>query len=386
MKLQSRSRSVSAAIACAALAALAACSDMGTSPTAASGPDSRKQPAPTPTAPAPGAQPFYAGAYLGDAVSNPQQIAQAIRDFGTLTGRQPSLVKTFHSLDCDFTAGGWCGQVLRQVASTGATNYVALDLTWTGAPTTGLLDAINSGLADARIVAVAQGIKSVGSLVLLEPGWEMNGNWNYRWQGVMNGSTQSATAKYISAWRHVVNLFRQQGATNVRWVWNPNVGNALTHTASGASNWNWYANYYPGDTYVDYVGAHGYNGPSVWGGSWQDFTTMTDGTGADHMLSDLAARYPAKPIIIGEYATQEGTSGQKGQWITDAFAKMRANPHVAGAVWFNANKEADWRVNSSASALSAYKAAMAQAGVQTAFVPVAPSGNALAGPVQLASN
>jgi hypothetical protein len=51
---------------------------------------------------------------------------------------------------------------------------------------------------------------------------------------------------------------------------------------------------------------------------------------------------------------------------------------VVGAVWFNANKEADWRVDSSPASLQAYQAAMAQAGVQTAFAPAAPSRTKLA--------
>lgn len=362
------------------LAALAACSDAGSDPTGLDARKQPKQPAPVDTAtsaPSPTRQ-FFAGAYLGDANSQPATIAGAIRAFGTLTGKQPSLVKTFHSLNCDFTASGWCGQVLRAAASTGATNYVALDLKWTGAPSGGVLDAIIAGQADARLVAVANGIRSVGAVVMLEPGWEMNGNWSYAWQGVMNGNDAGAPAKYAAAWRHVVGVFRAQGADNVRWVFNPNVGNALTHTASGATSWNWYANYYPGDAYVDYVGAHGFNGPSVWGGSWQSFDAMTNGSAADYMLSDLATRYPNKPIIIGEFATQEGTAGQKAQWITDAYQRMRANPRVVGAVWFNANKEADWRVDSTPASLQAFQAAVADASVQTAFVPVAPSRTKLA--------
>jgi hypothetical protein len=47
-------------------------------------------------------------------------------------------------------------------------------------------------------------------------------------------------------------------------------------------------------------------------------------------------------------------------------------------VWFNANKEADWRVDSSAASLQAFQAAMADASVQTAFVPVSPSRTKLA--------
>jgi endoglucanase len=382
--MQLNRRNLAGALACALLAALSACSDSATGPTDTSV-DAKKTPQ-TPAVPSTEARPFFQGAYLGTANSTPERIAIAIREFGQMTGRQPSLVKTFHSLNCDFAAGGWCGQVLRQAATTGATNYVALDLKWTGAPAAGLLDAINAGQADARITAVAQGIRSVGSVVLLEPGWEMNGNWNYAWQGVLNGGDTRAPARYAAAWRRIVDIFRREGATNVRWVFNPNVGNSVTSSATGPSSWNWYGHYYPGDAYVDYVGAHGFNGPSVWNTKWQDFATMTDGAAADHMLSDLAARYPTKPIIIGEFASQEGAAGAKAQWIADAYARMRANPRVVGAVWFNANKEADWRVESSTASLQAFQAAMAQPGVQTAFAPVAPGGNLLPGEGKLASN
>jgi beta-mannanase len=266
---------------------------------------------------------------------------------------------------------------VRNVAATGATPYLAIDLRWAGAPSTGLLDAIAAGKADAAITAAARGIAGAGGTVMLEPGWEMNGNWSYAWQGTQNGGDAGAPARYVAAWRRVVTLFRGAGATNVRWVFNPNVGNPLTRAATGAASWNWYANYYPGDAYVDYVGAHGFNGPAVWGGAWQDFAAMTDGAAADHMLSDLASRY-SKPIIIGEFATQEGTAGQKARWIADAFARMRANPRVVGCIWFNASKEADWRVESSAASLAAYQGAVADAAVQTAFQPVAPSLSRLA--------
>jgi len=230
-----RNRSLAASLAFAALAALAACSDAGVSPT---GPDAKKQPKPTPP-PADTTtttvRPFYAGAYLGDANSTPQTIAAAIRGFGTLTGKQPALVKTFHSLNCDFTSAGWCGQVLRAAASTGATNYVALDLKWTGAPSGGVLDAIVAGQADARLAAVAQGIRSVGSLVMLEPGWEMNGNWSYAWQGVLNGNDAGAPAKYAAAWRHVVDVFRAQGADNVRWVFDSHAVDRVPVVSTGVA-------------------------------------------------------------------------------------------------------------------------------------------------------
>ena len=75
-------------------------------------------------------------------------------------------------------------------------------------------------------------------------GHEMNGDW-YGWSG--------QPAAYVAAWRHVVSVFRGEGAANVKWVWSPNVDNGDYP----------FARYFPGDSWVDYVALDGYN----WGRS-----------------------------------------------------------------------------------------------------------------------
>lgn len=313
------------------------------------------------------------GAYLGDEDSTPERIGGAIGEFSRKVGKQPALVKTFHTLECDFSATGWCGRVLREVTAAGSTNYVALDLKWQGSPTASVLDAVLAGKADEAMARTARQLAAVRAVVLLEPAWEMNGNWSYAWQGVANGADATAPAKYAAAWRRMVEIFRREGAENVRWVFNPNAGNPLTYRPTGASHWNWYGNYYPGDDYVDFVGAHAFNGPSVWGGAYQDFATMFDGAKADYMLTDLARRYPSKPIIIGEFATEEAAGQDKGRWITDAFARLRAHPNVVGAVWFHMKKESDWRIDSSPSALAAYRAAVSAPHVVASYTDRPPT-------------
>lgn len=355
-------------VAALALSALfAACGDVPTQATTP--PDETpgaSTPEPAPTPPAASARPFFSGAFLGDANSTPERIGPAIREFAQRSGKHPSMIKTFHNLDCDWSANAWCGQLLRNVRAAGSTNYLAIDTRWAGAPTRGLLDAINSGAADAKLVAMARGFASFSDVVLLEPAWEMNGNWAYAWQGIENGGDGNAPARYVRAWRRIVDIFRREGATNVRWVFNPNVGNPVA-AGAGTGHWNWYGNYYPGDAYVDYVGAHGFNAPAVWGGPWQSFGEMFDGARADHILSDLANRYPGKPIIIGEFASDEGSGDAKARWITDAYRTLLNHPSVVGAVWFNMDKEADWRIESSASAESAFRAAMAEPRIRAAF-------------------
>jgi hypothetical protein len=59
--------------------------------------------------------------------------------------------------------------------------------------------------------------------------------------------------------------------------------------------------------------------------------------------------------MIGEFASSE-LGGNKAAWITGAAARMpAAYPQLRAFIWFNYNKETDWRVESSAGALSAFK-------------------------------
>ena len=46
---------------------------------------------------------------------------------------------------------------------------------------------------------------------------EMNGNW-YPWSEHANGNRPH---EFVRAWRHIHDIFRAAGATNVEWVWSP---------------------------------------------------------------------------------------------------------------------------------------------------------------------
>jgi hypothetical protein len=323
--------------------------------------------APAPTSPAVARGAFWSGVYLGDEASTPERVSAAMADFTRLGGRAPALVKTFHALDADLAPAGWAGRVLHAIAATGATNFVALDLDWQGRAAGPLLDAILRGDADLRLDRAARALAAIGATVLVEPAWEMNGDWSYRWQGVANGGDASAPAKYASAWRHVVDRFRAAGATNVRWVFNPNVGNAVAGRAAGPSHWNWYGHYYPGDAYVDFVGAHGYEAPVAFRTPHHRFDDLFYGADGDSVLADMERRFANKPIILGELAAEETPGRDKGEWVRRAYERMLADPRVVGAVWFNMRKEADWRIDSSAGSLEAYRAAMRNPAVAERF-------------------
>ncbi|WP_052351644.1 glycoside hydrolase family 26 protein [Deinococcus pimensis] len=197
----------------------------------------------------------------------------------------------------------------------------------------------------------ADAARADGRTVLVRLGHEMNGDW-YPWSGAQNGGT-AAPENYVKMWRFVHDRFVARGAVNVRWVWTPN------NVSTPNEAWNAPASYYPGDAYVDWVGADGYNfGTSQristgasFDSRWQTF---------DEVFADIYARVtavaPTKPFMIGEFACSE-IGGNKAAWIADAAARIRAYPAIQSWVWFNQNKETDWRVESSPTALAAFRSA-----------------------------
>lgn len=325
--------------------------------------------------------PFFHGVFLGDAASTPESVGPAVEQFTRLVGGRPALVKTFHRLDSDFATDGWAGRVIEGIDAAGATNMIALDLSLDTADeafaASYVAEAIAAGAADVRLREIARELGRFGRTVLVEPAWEMNGDWDYAWQGAANGADEAAPARYVRMWRHVVDLFRSEGASNVLWVFSPNVGNPVAGAGVGPAHWNWYGHYYPGADYVDYVGAHGFHAPTLWGGPYTDFRTLFDGAWADYVLTDLSNRFPGKPILIGEFAAEETPDRDKGEWMRDAFRELHAHPRVAGAVWFHMNKEADWRIDSTPSALAAYREAVRNPRTAAVFTH-APGGTLLA--------
>jgi len=81
------------------------------------------------------------------------------------------------------------------------------------------LDRITGGDYDARILQWGQSMAAWGQPVMLRFAHEMNGNW-YPWAEGVNGNQ---AGDYVHAWQHVHDLVASTGATNVQWVWSPNV-------------------------------------------------------------------------------------------------------------------------------------------------------------------
>lgn len=184
----------------------------------------------------------------------------------------------------------------------------------------------------------------------LRPMHEMNGGW-YPWgtQGTyVNGNTP---AQYIAAWRRMHDIFTNLAVPRVRWLWHPNVNanNDLQPLAT----------IYPGDSYVDIVGLDGYTG----GITPKTFTQLFQPQYAE------IRRITQKPFMIGEVGIGEASGVDKGAWIRSAYQTEipQSFPDLIGVCWFSAfdgGTNPDWRVNSSASSLSAYQTVAASSAWQ----------------------
>ena len=191
----------------------------------------------------------------------------------------------------------------------------------------------------------ATSAKTSGREVFVRFGHEMNGDW-YGWGGAQNGANANAPQQFIAMWRFVRDRFSAKGVTNVTWVWCPN------HESVPNETWNQPENYYPGDSYVDWICADGYNwGTSQTWSSWKSFDEVFG-----PVYGRLTSVAPGKPFMIGEFASSE-MGGSKAAWITDAASRIASPEYsqIKAFIWFNMNKETDWRVESSASSLNAFK-------------------------------
>lgn len=201
------------------------------------------------------------------------------------------------------------------------------------------LAAIAGGNFDSYIRQWGLDLAAWGKPLMLRFAHEMNGDW-YPWCEVTNGNQPG---DYIRAWQHVHDVVTAAGATNVTWVWAPNGGGVGDMAAM-----------YPGTGHVDVLGLDAYNWGTIqsWS-SWQSPEALYG-----YWLDQLRLIAPGKQIIITETASTEA-GGSKADWNTALIPYLRTQPDVTGLIWFNLNKETDWRIESSTSSSTAFAAALA---------------------------
>lgn len=183
------------------------------------------------------------------------------------------------------------------------------------------LTRIANGQYDAYITRFATAVRDQKWPVGLRFAHEMNGNW-YPWSEKQSGNH---LGDYVKAWRHVHDIFAKVGATNVIWIWSPNIIRPLPTVRIDAL--------YPGDAYVDWIGMVGYA------------VEETNAATVFQPTVNAIHKFTQKPILITETAVEAGP--HQLTWIADFFRWLSANPDVIGFIWFNFSKQeggtSDWR-------------------------------------------
>lgn len=137
------------------------------------------------------------------------------------------------------------------------------------------------------------------------------------WDAVITddgGNIVSGASEWIAAWRYIVNLFRSDcGATNVKFLWS-----AVSWPSSsyGSTNWVELADFYPGDSYVDAIGASMYL--QDWYPPSSNYSP-SDSNLLDGIYDELCACTANKPVWFAESGAEPHPSqpAYKPQYLTN---------------------------------------------------------------------
>jgi mannan endo-1,4-beta-mannosidase len=263
--------------------------------------------------------PARPASYLGVYADGVPRSYEPVESFAATTGAHPNIALYYSGWNEPFQTS-----FATQAANHGAVPLVQIE------PGNVSLAAIAAGNYDAYLESYANAVASFGARtgrgVIIGFAHEPNGTW-YRW-----GFRHVAPATWIAAWRHVVNVFRRQGADNVTWLWTVNIIDIPGGIPSPARWW-------PGSSYVTWVGIDGYYYKPSW-----EFPPLFGPTIKAVRALTLA------PILISETGAAPA-AGQPAK-VADIFAGIHAYG-LLGLVWFDADRSRDWRLTSR-EAIAAY--------------------------------
>lgn len=211
------------------------------------------------------------------------------------------------------------------------------------------LASVARGDYDFYLQEWARDAAQFGEPLLLRFAHEMNDPYRYPW-----GPQNNEPEDFIAAWRHVVEVFRTAGATNVVWVWSP-------HAAYGG-----YEAYWPGDDYVDWVGTGALNYGTV--AYWSEWWTFHEIFGQHY---DFLAGF-GKPIMLAEFGSL-AVGGDRASWYDEALLDLRDRyPTVRAILFFHVQHDAtvtrqalDWSLLDEPQVLETLKSALGSEGAST---------------------
>jgi len=257
--------------------------------------------------------------YLGVYVKGFPPSTAPIAQFADAVGVQPDMITFYPKFGQKFDASAACA-----IVKEGALPVLQWD------PKNVSLASIAAGKRDRYLRTFASEVELFGDRIVLSFGHEMNGDW-YSW-----GYRHTPASVFVAAWRHIVNVFRAVGVSNVTWLWTVNVINE-----SRAGRIPSPARWWPGRGYVNWVGIDGY----YYKPSWL-FVSLFGPT-----ITAVSA-LTKDPILIAE--TGASPAAVQPAKIADIFAGIRSYS-LLGFVWFDAmGATRDWQITTPA-AMAAFR-------------------------------
>lgn len=280
---------------------------------------------------------LYHGVYPGGITGEEDDITLAdVRSYESAAGRAVAWVffsnNWYRSRDFPLTRARW-------IRDHGSVPFIRLMLRHNsnerrpsdGPDRTFSLRRIVQGDFDRNLRAWGRTAANFGTPLLAEYGTEMNGFW-FSWNASHNGRASGA-AMFRRAYRHIIDVTRRQGATNISWVFHVN------DTDQPHQPWNRLERYYPGDRYIDWLST------SVYGSlTPMEHWNQSFAAGMNHVYPRLRALAPSKPIMVGELGVTAGNPRVKPTvWAKRAVEGLLSGewPKVRGFSWWNETWEND---------------------------------------------
>jgi hypothetical protein len=179
--------------------------------------------------------------------------------------------------------------------------------------------SVLNGTYDAALRQLARIVQEQGDPVLFRLNNEMNGDWcNY--SALYYGLE---TNLYRDTWNWIYTIFQEEGATNARWVFNPNERSFPQY------RWNHMLAYLPSPSQIDAVGLTGYNTGTYYPGeTWRSFAEIFDPIYAEYdELFDF-------PFLIAEFSSSS-IGGDKAKWVADMFEHLPNYPRIEALIWWD---------------------------------------------------
>lgn len=201
------------------------------------------------------------------------------------------------------------------------------------------LAAIASGKFDSELNQWATDCALFNNRVIVDFACEVNGTW-FPW-------SKEDPRLYIKAFRKVYSIINAV-APQAEFVWHVNYDEEYQNVVK----------YFPGNDYVDYIGASIY-------GNYVPKQEPIPFAKLATMIFDILDLISAKPKAISEIGVTEAAPGAKAKWIKEAFEYIEASKRYQFVSWWhskfkgaNQSEYTNYRIDSSPEALQAYREAV----------------------------